>query len=124
MIKAIRIHSPGGPEVMKWEDVPRPEPARRGSDQAGGRRPRTTSTSIFAAGLYKAPTMPLIIGQEGAGAVLAVGPGVTAVKPGDRVAYAGAAGRLCHRAGDRRRPPREAAGRDRLQDRRRDDAAA
>ena len=31
MIKAIRIHSPGGPEVMKWEDVPRPSqvPARR-----------------------------------------------------------------------------------------------
>ena len=28
MIKAIRIHSPGGPEVMKWEDVPRPNQAR------------------------------------------------------------------------------------------------
>ena len=46
----------------------------------------------FRSGLYKAPTMPLIIGQEGAGTVLAVGPGVTAVKPGDRVAYAGALG--------------------------------
>ena len=31
MIKAIRIHATGGPEVMKWEDVPRPSrgPARR-----------------------------------------------------------------------------------------------
>ncbi len=46
----------------------------------------------FRCGLYKAPTMPLIIGQEGAGTVLAVGPGVTTVKPGDRVAYAGALG--------------------------------
>ena len=46
----------------------------------------------FRSGLYKAPTMPLIIGQEGAGTVVAVGPGVTNVKPGDRVAYAGALG--------------------------------
>ena len=46
----------------------------------------------FRSGLYKAPTMPLIIGQEGAGTVIAVGPGVTNVKPGDRVAYAGALG--------------------------------
>ena len=36
--------------------------------------------------------MPLIIGQEGAGTVVAVGAGVTTVKPGDRVAYAGALG--------------------------------
>jgi NADPH:quinone reductase len=92
MIKAIRIHSPGGPEVMKWEDVPRPEPC---PGEALIKQEAVGLNYIdvyFRCGLYKAPTMPLIIGQEGAGTVLAVGQGVTAVKPGDRVAYAGALG--------------------------------
>ena len=92
MIKAIRIHSPGGPEVMKWEDVPRPEPC---PGEALIKQEAVGLNYIdvyFRSGLYKAPTMPLIIGQEGAGTVLAVGPGVTTVKPGDRVAYAGALG--------------------------------
>ncbi len=92
MIKAIRIHSPGGPEVMKWEDVPRPEP---GQGEALIKQEAVGLNYIdvyFRSGLYKAPMMPLIIGQEGAGTVVAVGAGVTAVKPGDRVAYAGALG--------------------------------
>jgi NADPH2:quinone reductase len=92
MIKAIRIHSPGGPEVMKWEDVPRPEPSQGEAlikQEAIG---LNYIDVYFRSGLYKAPTMPLIIGQEGAGTVLAVGPGVMNVKPGDRVAYAGALG--------------------------------
>ena len=92
MIKAIRIHSPGGPEVMKWEDVPRPEP---GPGEALIKQEAVGLNYIdvyFRSGLYKAPTMPLIIGQEGAGTVIAVGQGVTTVKPGDRVAYAGALG--------------------------------
>jgi NADPH2:quinone reductase len=46
----------------------------------------------FRTGLYKAPSMPLTIGMEGAGTVTAVGPGVTTVAPGDRVAYAGVIG--------------------------------
>jgi NADPH:quinone reductase len=92
MIKAIRIHSTGGPEVMKWEDVPRPEP---GPGEALIKQEAAGLNYIdvyFRSGLYKAPTMPLIIGQEGAGTVVAVGQGVTTVKPGDRVAYAGALG--------------------------------
>ena len=92
MIKAIRIHAPGGPEVMKWEDVPRPEP---GPGEALIKQEAVGLNYIdvyFRSGLYKAPTMPLIIGQEGAGTVAAVGSGVTAVKPGDRVAYAGSLG--------------------------------
>lgn len=92
MIKAIRIHTPGGPEVMKWEDVPRPEP---GPGEALMKQEAAGLNYIdvyFRSGLYKAPAMPLIIGQEGAGTVVAVGSGVTAVKPGDRVAYAGALG--------------------------------
>jgi NADPH2:quinone reductase len=46
----------------------------------------------FRTGLYKAPSMPLVIGQEGAGTITAVGSAVTGLKPGDRVAYAGAIG--------------------------------
>ena len=92
MIQAIRIHAPGGPEVMKWEDVPRPEPSQGEAlikQEAVG---LNYIDVYFRTGLYKAPTIPLVIGQEGAGTVLAIGPGVTAVKPGDRVAYAGALG--------------------------------
>src|ERR1700729_659725 len=92
MSKAIRIHTNGGPEVMKWEDVPTPEP---GPGEALIRQAAVGLNYIdvyFRTGLYKAPAMPLIIGQEGAGTVTAVGSGVTVVKPGDRVAYAGSLG--------------------------------
>src|SRR5580704_17627173 len=88
MSKAIRIHANGGPEVMKWEDVPTPEP---GPGEALIRHHAVGLTYIdvyFRTGLYKAPGMPLIIGKEGAGTVRALGPAVTLVKPGDRVAYA------------------------------------
>lgn len=92
MSKAIRIHTNGGPEVMKWEDVPTPEP---GPGEALIHHHAVGLNYIdvyFRTGLYKAPSMPLIIGQEGAGTVTAVGAGVTLVKPGDRVAYAGPMG--------------------------------
>jgi len=92
MTKAIRIHANGGPEVMKWEDVPTPEP---GPGEALIHHHAVGLNYIdvyFRTGLYKAPSMPLIIGQEGAGTVTAVGAGVTVVKAGDRVAYAGPIG--------------------------------
>jgi NADPH:quinone reductase len=92
MSKAIRIHANGGPEVMKWEDVPTPEP---GPGEALIKQRAVGLNYIdvyFRTGLYKAPCMPLIIGQEGAGEVTAVGSGVTVVKAGDRVAYAGPIG--------------------------------
>ena len=92
MTKAIRIHAPGGPEVMKWEDVPTPEP---GPGEVLLKQAAVGLNYIdvyFRTGMYKAPTMPLIIGQEGAGTVTAVGAGVTNLKPGDRVAYAGSLG--------------------------------
>jgi NADPH2:quinone reductase len=92
MTKAIRIHTNGGPEVMKWEDVPTPEP---GPGEALVHHQAVGLNYIdvyFRTGLYKAPNMPLIIGQEGAGTVTAVGAGVTLVQPGDRVAYAGPMG--------------------------------
>lgn len=92
MTKAIRIHTPGGPEVMKWEDVPTPEP---GPGEVLVKQAAVGLNYIdvyFRTGLYKAPTMPLIIGQEGAGTVTALGAGVTSLAAGDRVAYAGAIG--------------------------------
>jgi len=92
MSKAIRIHQPGGPEMMKWEDVPTPEP---GPNEALIKQDAVGLNYIdvyFRTGLYKAPSLPLVIGQEGAGTVVAVGSSVTNVKPGDRVAYAGAIG--------------------------------
>ena len=111
MIKAIRIHSPGGPEVMKWEDVPRPEP---GPGEALIKQEAVGLNYIdvyFRSGLYKAPTMPLIIGQEGAGTVVAVGAGRDHGEAGRSRRLCRRARRLCHRAGDRRRPAGEAARR-------------
>jgi NADPH:quinone reductase len=92
MSKAIRIHTNGGPEVMKYEDVPTPDP---GPNEALIKQAAVGLNYIdvyFRTGLYKAPSMPLVIGQEGAGTVTAVGASVTNVKPGDRVAYAGPIG--------------------------------
>ncbi|HEX2942794.1 MAG TPA: quinone oxidoreductase [Rhodopila sp.] len=92
MTKAIRIHANGGPETMVWEDVPTPSP---GPGEALIKHEAIGLNFIdvyFRTGLYKAPTMPLIIGQEGAGVVLSVGPGVVGLAEGDRVAYAGPLG--------------------------------
>ncbi len=89
MTKAIRIHAHGGPEVMQWEDVPVPEP---GPGEALVRHEAIGLNYIdvyFRTGLYKTATMPATLGMEGAGTVVAVGPNVTEVAPGDRVAYAG-----------------------------------
>ncbi len=92
MTKAIRIHANGGPEVMRWEDVPTPEPAAGQALVAHEAVGLNYIDVYFRTGLYKAPSMPLIIGMEGAGTVVSTGPGVTTVKAGDRVAYAGPIG--------------------------------
>ena len=86
-MKAIRVHSPGGPEVLKLEEVPDPQP---GEGQAVVRVEAAGVNYVdvyFRTGLYKAPALPFIPGQEAAGTVAAVGPGVTEVAVGDRVAY-------------------------------------
>jgi NADPH2:quinone reductase len=88
MPKAIRITQTGGPEVMRWEDVEVGEP------DEGQARVRHTAVGVnyidtyHRSGLYPLP-LPTGLGSEAAGVVEAVGPGVTVVKPGDRVAYAG-----------------------------------
>jgi NADPH2:quinone reductase len=88
MPNAIRITQTGGPEVLRWEDVEVGEP---GDGQA---RVRHTAVGVnfidtyHRSGLYPIP-LPSGLGIEAAGVVEAVGPGVTVVRPGDRVVYAG-----------------------------------
>ncbi len=92
MTKAIRIHAPGGPEAMKWEDVPAPEPGPGEVVVRHGAVGLNYIDVYFRTGLYKAPQLPLTLGMEGAGTVTALGGGVTEFAVGDRVAYAGAIG--------------------------------
>jgi NADPH:quinone reductase len=89
MTKAIRIHANGGPDVLQWEDVPKPEP---GPGEALVHHAAVGLNYVdvyFRTGLYKT-TLPATIGMEAAGTVAAVGDGVTTVGVGDRVAYASA----------------------------------
>ncbi|MGE5503635.1 MAG: quinone oxidoreductase family protein [Actinomycetota bacterium] len=85
--KAIRIHQPGGPEVMHWEEV---EVRQPGPGEALVRHTAVGLNYIdvyHRTGLYPVP-LPATLGLEGAGVVEAVGDGVVEVRPGDRVAYA------------------------------------
>src|SRR5437867_12106880 len=85
-MKAIRVHAPGGQEALRYEDIERAAPG-----------PGQVLVKIGAAGvnfidvyqrtgLYKVP-LPFTLGQEAAGTVAALGPGVTDPKVGDGVAY-------------------------------------
>src|SRR5471032_1235653 len=88
MTKVIRITRTGGPEVMEYVDVDLPPP---GPGEAQVRHEAVGLNFIdvyFRNGLYAQP-LPGGLGMEGAGVVEAVGEGVTLVKAGDRVAYAG-----------------------------------
>lgn len=92
MTKAIRMHAHGGPEVLKWEDIPLPEPGP-GEVLIEHKAIGLNYIDIyFRTGFYKVPGFPAIIGQEGAGVVTALGPGVDSLAVGDRVAYAGGLG--------------------------------
>jgi len=90
-MKAIRFEQVGGPEVLQFVDVELPAPGR------GIARVKHTAVGVnfidtyHRTGLYKLP-LPSGLGSEAAGVVEAVGEGVSNVKPGDRVAYAGAMG--------------------------------
>ena len=92
MNHAIRVHEPGGPEKLVWEEVPLPHPKPGEVLVRHGAVGLNYIDVYFRTGLYKAPSMPVTIGMEGAGVVEAVGDAVTDVKVGDRVAYAGALG--------------------------------
>ncbi|BBO70705.1 quinone oxidoreductase [Desulfosarcina alkanivorans] len=89
MFKAVRIHETGGPAVMRWEDydpgAPGPGEVRLNQEAVG-----LNFIDVYhRTGLYPLPALPGVLGLEGAGVVESVGAGVSDVKPGDRVAYAG-----------------------------------
>jgi NADPH2:quinone reductase len=88
MTYAIRIHRTGGPEVLTWEEV---DVAAPGPGEARIRHAAVGLNFIdtyHRTGLYPVP-LPSGIGLEGAGTVEVVGEGVSDLKAGDRVAYAG-----------------------------------
>ncbi len=92
MSKAVRIHGYGGPDVLRWEDVPLPEPGPKEALVEQRAIGLNYIDVYFRTGQYKVPGFPAVIGQEGAGIVTAIGPGVDSVAIGDRVAYAGPLG--------------------------------
>lgn len=74
MAKAVRVHQVGGPEVLTYEDVDVPAP---GSGEVRIRQHAIGLNFIdtyFRTGLYKAPGLPFIVGNEATGEVVAVGP--------------------------------------------------
>ena len=86
-MKAIRVHQFGGPEVLRYEDVPLPEPG------AGEARVNVEAVGLNYIDVYRRkgqyPShLPFILGSEAAGVVDAIGPGVTDLNVGDRVASA------------------------------------
>jgi NADPH2:quinone reductase len=90
-MKAVRIHAPGGPEALRYEDAPEPTP------QAGEAVVKVDAAGLnyidvyFRTGQYKAQ-LPATLGMEAGGTVTAVGADVRDVKVGDKVAYTGVAG--------------------------------
>ena len=91
MPHAIRVHKPGGPEVLTWEEF---EPGEPGPGQVRLRQEAAGLNFIdvyHRSGLYP-QALPFTPGVEGAGIVAAVGADVTNVHPGDRVAYGGPIG--------------------------------
>lgn len=90
-MKAVFVEQTGGPENLKYADMPKPSPA------AGQALVKIAASGVnfidiyFRSGLYPAPP-PIVLGSEGAGTVESVGPDVTSLHAGDRVAYAMARG--------------------------------
>jgi len=88
MVAAVRVHKTGGPEVLTFEDIEVPAP---GPGQVKIKQHACGVNFIdcyFRMGMYPSPVgLPFVAGNEGAGEVIAVGPGVTDLKVGDRVAY-------------------------------------
>src|SRR5437762_7611808 len=93
MVAAVRVHKTGGPEVLTYEDiqVPSPGPGQiKVKNHASG---INFIDTYFRSGMYPSPVgLPFVSGNEGAGEAIAVGPGVTDIKVGDRVGYVSALG--------------------------------
>ncbi|MDP2295326.1 MAG: quinone oxidoreductase [Pseudolabrys sp.] len=88
MVAAVRVHNTGGPDVLTLDDIEVPAP---GQGQIKIKQHACGVNFIdtyFRIGMYPSPVgMPFVSGNEGAGQITEVGPGVTDLKVGDRVAY-------------------------------------
>lgn len=92
MPHSVRVHAPGGPDALVYEEMAMPVP---GAGEVLLRQHAIGVNYIdiyHRTGLYKLPSFPATIGSEGAGEVIGLGPGVERLKVGDRVAYAGSIG--------------------------------
>src|SRR6266567_3734498 len=93
MVAAVRVHKVGGPEVLTYEEI---EVGAPGQGQIRVKQHACGVNFIdtyFRMGMYPSPVgLPFVAGNEAAGEVAAVGPGVTDFKVGDRVAYVVALG--------------------------------
>lgn len=87
MMRAMRVHAPGGVEAMTLESVPVPTPGEHEALVKVAFAGVNFIDVYKRTGLYKVP-LPATLGEEGAGVVEAVGSGVTHLRPGDRVAWA------------------------------------
>jgi len=85
-MKAIQVEQPGGPEAMELAELPIPQPKANEAVVKLAASGVNFIDVYFREGRYKAP-LPLILGQEGAGVVTAVGADANSVKVGDRVAW-------------------------------------
>jgi NADPH2:quinone reductase len=88
MPQAIRVHQPGGPDVLRWESVDLP-PLRPGEVRVRHTAIGLNFIDVYhRTGLYPTPHLPFTPGLEAAGVVTELGPDVADVALGDRVAYA------------------------------------
>jgi NADPH2:quinone reductase len=90
-MKAIQVKQPDGPEAMELVELPVPQPKPNEAVVKLSASGVNFIDVYFREGRYKA-ALPIILGQEGAGVVNAVGTEVTTVKNGDRVAWCGLLG--------------------------------
>jgi NADPH2:quinone reductase len=96
MTRAILVPAHGGPEVLRLEEQKVAAP-QTGQASIAVRAAGVNFIDVyFRTGLYPRP-LPFVLGLEGAGVVEAIGPGVTTVAPGDRVAWASAPGSYAER---------------------------
>jgi NADPH2:quinone reductase len=100
MMRAIRIHAYGGPEVMQWEELPMPVPgpgqARVRVEAASvnfldvqKRRGELVGQAFYRRAGNNGPDFPATLGSQGVGVVEELGPEVQRVRVGDRVAFVG-----------------------------------
>ncbi len=88
MVAAVRVHKTGGPEVLTFEQIDIPAPGQGQIKLKQHACGVNYIDTYFRMGMYPSPVgLPFTSGNEGAGEVIAVGPGVTDIKVGDRIGY-------------------------------------